>query len=104
MSDPDDHSKKRKEKKRKEKKRKDKKRKEKTRKDCAFWCQSNEKPSVIPGCPGDDHSTSADSVKQVPLVPAMLAVVAGQIDCPSVGCKAGYWVTCVVSTGKQRKL
>jgi len=37
---------------RKEKKRKDKKRKEKKRKEYAFWRQFNEKPSVIPGCPG----------------------------------------------------
>jgi len=44
--------KKRKEKKRKEKKRKEKKRKEKKRKDYAFRRQFNEKPSIIPGCPG----------------------------------------------------
>jgi len=44
--------KKRKEKKRKEKKRKEKKRKEKKRKDYTFGCQFNEKPSIIPGCPG----------------------------------------------------
>jgi len=44
--------KKRKEKKRKEKKRKEKKRKEKKRKDYTFWRQFNEKPSIIPGCPG----------------------------------------------------
>ncbi len=42
----------RKEKKRKEKKRKEKKRKEKKRKDYAFRRQFNEKPSIIPGCPG----------------------------------------------------
>ncbi len=44
--------KKRNEKKRKEKKRKEKKRKEKKRKDYTFWRQFNEKPSIIPGCPG----------------------------------------------------
>ena len=44
--------KKRKEKKRKEKKRKEKKRKEKKGKDYAFRRQFNEKPSIIPGCPG----------------------------------------------------
>ncbi len=44
--------KKRKETKRKEKKRKEKKRKEKKRKDYTFWRQFNEKPSIIPGCPG----------------------------------------------------
>ncbi len=48
--------KKRKEKKRKEKKRKEKKRKEKKKekekKDYAFLRQSNEKLSIIPGCPG----------------------------------------------------
>ncbi len=27
-------------------------RKEKKGKDHAFWCQCNEKPSIIPGCPG----------------------------------------------------
>ncbi len=43
--------KKRKEKKRKEKKRKEKK-KEKEKKDYAFLRQSNEKLSIIPGCPG----------------------------------------------------
>ena len=43
--------KKRKEKERKEKKRKGKKRKEKKRKEYTFWCQFNEKPSIIPGCP-----------------------------------------------------
>ena len=37
---------------RKEKKRKEKKRKEKKRKDYAFWRQFNEKPSIIPSCPG----------------------------------------------------
>ncbi len=35
-----------------EKKRKEKKRKEKKRKDYAFRRQFNEKPSIIPGCPG----------------------------------------------------
>jgi len=35
-----------------EKKRKEKKRKEKKRKDYAFWGQSNENSSIIPGCPG----------------------------------------------------
>jgi len=44
--------KKRKEKKRKEKKRKEKKRKEKKRKYYTFRRQFNEKPSIIPGCPG----------------------------------------------------
>jgi len=39
--------------KRKEKKRKEKKRKEKKRKDYAFRRQFNEKPSIIPGCPGN---------------------------------------------------
>jgi len=33
-------------------KRKEKKRKEKKRIEYAFWRQFNEKPSVIPGCPG----------------------------------------------------
>jgi len=37
---------------RKEKKRKEKKRKEKKRKDYTFRRQFNEKPSIIPGCPG----------------------------------------------------
>ena len=45
--------KKRKEKKRKEKKRKGKERKGKERKDYAFRRQFNEKPSIIPGFPGD---------------------------------------------------
>ena len=40
---------------RKEKKRKEKKRKEKKRKDYAFQRQCNEKPSIIPGCPGVPH-------------------------------------------------
>ena len=43
---------KRKEKKREEKKREEKKRKERKRKDYAFRRQFNEKPSLIPGCPG----------------------------------------------------
>jgi len=47
----------RKEKKRKEKKRKEKKRKEKKRKDYAFWCQFNEKPSIILGCSGPGATT-----------------------------------------------
>ena len=42
----------RKGKERKEKKRKEKKRKGKERKDYAFRHQFNEKPSIIPGCPG----------------------------------------------------
>jgi len=29
---------------------------EKKRKDYAFWRQFNEKPSIIPGCPGEVHS------------------------------------------------
>jgi len=50
--------KKRKEKKRKEKKRKEKKRKEKKRKDYAFRRQFNEKPSIIPSCPGCEKHTT----------------------------------------------
>ena len=50
--------KKRKEKKRKEKKRKEKKRKEKKRKDYVSRRQFNEKPSIIPGCPGSQKGHS----------------------------------------------
>jgi len=32
-------------------------RKETKRKDCAFWRQFNEKPSTIPGCPGQQLVT-----------------------------------------------
>jgi len=51
-------------KKRKEKKRKEKKRKEKKRKDYASRRQFNEKPSIIPGCPGKhvEHKGSPDQV------------------------------------------
>ena len=42
-------------KKRKEKKRKEKKRKDKTRQDNACWRQFDEKPSILPGCPGTKH-------------------------------------------------
>ena len=41
--------------KRKDKKRKEKIRKEKKRLDYAFRRQFNEKPSIIPGCPGDEY-------------------------------------------------
>ena len=51
--------KKRKEKKRKDKKRKEKIRKEKKRKDYAFRRRLNEKPSIIPGCPGSRHHRQA---------------------------------------------
>ena len=40
---------------RNEKKAKEKKQKEKGGGNCAFWCHSNEKPSIIPGCPGWMH-------------------------------------------------
>ncbi len=54
--------KKRKEKKRKEKKRKEKKRKAKKRKDCAVRHQFDEKPSVIPGCPGVLQDRSCEMI------------------------------------------
>ena len=46
-----------KEKKRLDKKeKKEKKKPEKTRKDYTFWRHFNEKPSIIPGCPGHKHT------------------------------------------------
>ena len=48
-----------KERKGKERKGKERKRKEKKSLDYAFWRQFNEKPSIIPGCPGAVSSTVA---------------------------------------------
>ena len=54
-----------KERKGKERKGKGKKRKEKIRKDYAFRRQCNEKPSLIPGCPGPKSDTNRHSQHDV---------------------------------------
>ena len=52
--------------------RKEKKRKKKKRKDYAFWRQFNEKPSVIPGCPGTVAEQEGTFWVSVSFMPACL--------------------------------
>ncbi len=51
--------KRREEKRREEKRREEKRREEKRREDHTFWCQFNEKPSIILGCPGPANAKCA---------------------------------------------